>query len=441
MKARPGARPTLFALAVLGLFGAGLLFELRGEPRWLNVAALAALAGAGTALAAIFWAARRRIVPPSWNEAVVTLTIALSLGLVGIELALRLAMPLLPPLVRELASEAATDKARNEMREVLAQSPFVRFKPLTPVRSMGERGEDFVAEWTTDRRGFKNIPSLLDGPVTAVAVGDSFTEGMGVAIADTWPSVLTRDFGLPTYNVAIQGFSPTQMLGALTRFGLDLAPKVCIVGYTGTIFSREIQHLAAQDEALAQSLRGRHEVKRLNRLVTLALLRAFQRGRQETPLPADAAPLTFAPMAPWRSQVTTIDRISPERLDQEPGWISTLKQIAEMDRHCREAGAAATLVLYYPHRSTVYHAKAVGQALPEDAFELVEARRMKAFAERQGLSFLDLTPAFLAATAALNEASSAADYPFLSVDGHPSPSGQRLIAAQVAGKLREMGVP
>ena len=50
------------------------------------------------------------------------------------------------------------------------------------------------------------------GNVKLVALGDSFTEGMGVETANTWTSLLSEK-GITTYNFGVQGYSPSQILG------------------------------------------------------------------------------------------------------------------------------------------------------------------------------------------------------------------------------------
>jgi hypothetical protein len=432
----------LGAWAVVVLAGGGLLFELRDERPWLIATAAAGLALVALALFGAWALARKGPLAPARFEGLALLVIALAVGLVVVEFSLRLALPLLPSAVRDYASEAAADAARMAMRETLGESPFFKFKADAVVRSMGERGTDFVYTWRTDRLGFKNSPSALDGPVVAVALGDSFTEGMGVSIEDTWPARL-GGLGLPTYNLGVQGYSPTQMLGTLMRYGLPLKPRVCLIGYTGTIFSREAQYLNQAGD-LAGDLRARHEIKRLNRLVLLALARAAQqtwRARRESP--PSPEPVAFAPMARWAAEFSLTQgssrarAITRERIAADPAWKAALARLAEMDRACRERNAR-TLLLYFPHRPSVYFAKATGKPLPGDSFERVESSLMGEFAARHGMAYLDLSPVLERHVAALAESTPLRDYPFLIHDGHPSVTGHAVIADAVADRMRAL---
>ena len=61
---------------------------------------------------------------------------------------------------------------------------------------------------------------------------------MGVPTSNTWPSVLSKN-NYPTYNLGVQGYSPTQMKGSLKKYGLSMKPKFVIAAYTAGAFLRE----------------------------------------------------------------------------------------------------------------------------------------------------------------------------------------------------------
>ena len=106
-----------------------------------------------------------------------------------------------------------------EVIEYLDTSPFIKFKSNVKVRVRLYRGtaEQFQYSWITDSKGFKNKNSIAKlSTVDVVAIGDSFTEGMGVSIDDTLPSILSSK-GYLTYNLGVQGYSPSQVLGRLKK--------------------------------------------------------------------------------------------------------------------------------------------------------------------------------------------------------------------------------
>ena len=85
------------------------------------------------------------------------------------------------------------NRDRAEAVELLNSLPYVKLKGNTQIHSDLFRGDDFVYDWTTDHRGFKNSPDVARRTeFFAVAVGDSFTEAMGVPLEETWTSMLTQ---------------------------------------------------------------------------------------------------------------------------------------------------------------------------------------------------------------------------------------------------------
>ncbi len=101
---------------------------------------------------------------------------------------------ILPLQIRNYLQTENVDDIRKTVVEYLNESPYVKFKPNTVIKSQGYRGtiEQFVYEWKSDRNGFKNLDSVTyENNVNIVSLGNSFTEGMGVATRDTWSSLLT----------------------------------------------------------------------------------------------------------------------------------------------------------------------------------------------------------------------------------------------------------
>lgn len=96
--------------------------------------------------------------------------------------------------------------------EFLDRLPYVKFKPNVYVLSQGYRGDDFTYEWFTDDFGFKNKNlDLIETNFDFIALGESFTEGMGVTIDNTWTSIIKKKSNLKIYNAGVQGYSPSQI--------------------------------------------------------------------------------------------------------------------------------------------------------------------------------------------------------------------------------------
>ena len=86
------------------------------------------------------------------------------------------------------------DTKNKEVIEYLDRSPYIKFKPNVKVRIQFYRGNtnQFEYDWQTDSKGFKNLQYLSKlKEVDIVTLGDSFAEGMGVPIEETFSTINT----------------------------------------------------------------------------------------------------------------------------------------------------------------------------------------------------------------------------------------------------------
>ena len=168
----------------------------------------------------------------------------------------------------------AAERAR--VVDYLPYSPYAKPRPNVDIRIPAYHGppDGFVYEWRTDRRGYKNMPEIAArDQLPIVAVGESFTEGMGVHTDETWASQLTW-LGYATYNMGVQGYAPIQMSGTFQHFGMPLRPKWVIIGNLAEDYVRDryfdnkdidttapgalpsaIQRLVDEDRALERRIR------------------------------------------------------------------------------------------------------------------------------------------------------------------------------------------
>lgn len=89
-------------------------------------------------------------------------------------------------------------------------------------------------EFRTDAKGFRNDPLRL--PLTAIALGDSFTAGVGVTQAKTWASVLEQRLGWSVYNLSYPGGPYEQYLNfSIETRDLPVTPGMHLIWtlYTG----------------------------------------------------------------------------------------------------------------------------------------------------------------------------------------------------------------
>jgi hypothetical protein len=91
---------------------------------------------------------------------------------------------------------------------------------------------DFVwnrVRYQYDGNGFRNREDSRTADV--VVLGDSFMEGWEVPQDEMVSSRLGRALGRRVVNLAQSGYGPQQELEVLRRFGVPLAPKVCVWGF------------------------------------------------------------------------------------------------------------------------------------------------------------------------------------------------------------------
>ena len=79
---------------------------------------------------------------------------------------------------------------------------------------------------TTDKRGFRNQTDFEKYDL--IAIGDSFTEGSNIADDQTWPALLAQKTQLTVYNLGMSAGNPVSYLETLSKFGLQLSPKIVL---------------------------------------------------------------------------------------------------------------------------------------------------------------------------------------------------------------------
>jgi hypothetical protein len=80
-----------------------------------------------------------------------------------------------------------------------------------------------------DAWGFRNIRKPASADI--VCVGDSMTYGISATAHDSWPIVLGRIRATSVYNMGLGGYGPIQYLYLMGTKGVQLHPKIVIVGF------------------------------------------------------------------------------------------------------------------------------------------------------------------------------------------------------------------
>ena len=125
--------------------------------------------------------------------------------------------------------------------------PYFKLKPNIIARTYGDRGEDCVYEWKTDKLGFKNLK--VEDDYDFVTLGNSYVEGMCAGIDETIAHYLSKNM-IKTYNLAVQGWSDRQAISALNILKDEkISYKGVIFGYLQNRFYRERNFLTQPKQA------------------------------------------------------------------------------------------------------------------------------------------------------------------------------------------------
>jgi hypothetical protein len=413
-----------------------------------------------------------------WSLAVsnaVTLGVSIAMCLGITELTLRQFMDVMPLAVQRGFTTTNVSRARTEMVDFLPQSPFVKFKPNTKVQSQGYLGPggEFKYEWKTDGLGFKNKPSLANTPggVVSVAVGDSFTEGMGVAVSETWAALLS-EAGVPTYSMGVQGYTPTQASGAFDMFGHLFHPKVVFIGYSGGAFTNATRY--ADREAVNDAIRSRkflggiqhfveRQADRKHRLALSALLApAIPKGSLDwlwsTTFQSNAwlyetkgEELSLNPkqgtFQPEILQVPEIARLYlPEtmRYAETQLDIDSLKNSRAMKvtldayrriKNAASKSGATTALIYFPHRGILYYEVFGHRDLPANSVYKNDRVILEEFCKAEGIEFIDMTSPVKKYLLKIGPDATKQEFPYFVYDGHFNHIGNYLVAQRLSEYL------
>ncbi len=332
----------------------------------------------------------------------------------------------------------------DEVRDVLehlSDSPWVKFRPNVKVRSMGYRGDDFSAEWTTDELGFKNEPRVAAlRKVTAIALGDSFVEAMGVVPSRQW-TTLVSNAGYPVYSFGVQGYAPQQMVGVLRRYGPLFQSEFVLFGFTPGFEERSLRFadpakiVATRQyeggiEAVNQYLKEVRNVEYRIFPATNALLSAARTGAGVILRNGIKGRLGGAmdSISRYRNGVEQAAAVSFDPLSS--GWTQTLDAILEARDMSRGRGARLA-VLLFTQRAFSYYEKIEGVPPPASHYEVRLARALEEFCRVNEIVFVDTHKAF---QDYVNKVwPSVRELPFFDIDGHPNEIGQALITNRVVG--------
>ena len=333
------------------------------------------------------------------------------------------------------------EKGNKETVEYLNESPYVKFKANSKIRIRFYRGtvNQFQYSWITDKRGFKNLNSVADLPrVDIVAVGNSFTEGMGVATEHTYPSILSSN-GYSTYNLGVQGYSPSQMAGALQQFGLSLKPKYIIAAYTGGTHMRENTIKKKETQGypggIGDIARGElnPEIRNQAKFLFSGIWLMTKNLRQTliNKILNRSVYIEEKKFNLYKTGFTNLKNYDSNP-NNKPSWNISLNSFKKIDELSRKIGAKLILV-YIPSRNIIYYERATKSTIPKKV--LSESKFLGEFAETNKIVYINPINKLKQYVNNLPDDFSMKTLPYLEIDGHMNKVGYKIISDEIIKTL------
>jgi hypothetical protein len=312
--------------------------------------------------------------------------------------------------------------------ERLDRNPWYKFAPLVSVSSIGYRGKDFEYTWVTDRFGYKNTELFFDY-YDYLALGDSFTEGMGVATDGTWPSILGSEVKKTIFNGGVQGYAASQFLGTLELLNGKLKFGGVIVGHLPAIYTREMNYVSKPLRATGgiESIRHNEAQK-----ISLALPQIFKAlGVKIRSTLNDSSRSNFSTPEKFKPYLGEIPRKedidSKDGLEKDGSWKKLIESYRQIADFCKAQGIPMYLVAF-PGRHEVYFASEHS----EGNQYYTEYRLLQKELSSHKVIFIDTFPALVTYA----KVSTKEELPYLQQDGHLSKFGNKIVADVVASYVR-----
>jgi len=273
-----------------------------------------------------------------------------------------------------------------------------------------------------------NFPSAgfrggtLGGPAWGVAVGDSFTFGLGVNQEATWIAQLAKLSRHDIINLGVPGWGPQQYTRTLEQYGFRLKPKIVFYG----LFSNDVGNVTAfaNHEGHFNDFSMR-EFLRLNS-VTFNLFRRLQRAK------IAVEDIELADLGLHFSSASLKGRVAADSARFTRGWPLTRQQIETAYSESQRSNATFVL-LYFPSKEEVYW-KAIKEKSKsleplDDRIDQLRKTTME-FCHSRGLFCIDLTPA-------LKTRADQGQKVYFSADSHWNDAGNRIVADEIYKRLVE----
>ncbi len=274
------------------------------------------------------------------------------------------------------------------------------------------------------RAGFRG--GTLGGPPWGVAVGDSFTFGLGVDHEATWIAALARMAQREIINLGVPGWGPQQYTRTLEKYGIPLKPQIAFYG----LYNNDLGNSKRFEKRDGHFNRfSTRKFLRLNS-VTFNLFRSVRRSARQTVSDIELADLGLQ----FSSEALTEKFINDARRLEE-AWPFTKREIEDALQECQKINATFVL-LYFPSLEEVYWQRIREEEKSLEGFDdRVDQLRnnMVRFCQEGRLLCFDLTPA-------LQKRAAARQKLYYPNDNHWTEEGNRVVGEAIHQFLLEKKV-
>ena len=268
--------------------------------------------------------------------------------------------------------------------------------------------------------GFRG--NVVPRPLVGVAVGDSFTFGVGVEAEEAWPEQLSQLAGRNFANLGVFGYGPPQYTRVLKRYGLRMIPKIVLY----TIYL-ENDLIDADDFVRWQQEGRQHRASSIGKSRFLA-----RHSRLYQLLVAPRLDGRFAEAVARKNALRVTVRKQPFRR-LNIAWEAVQQAVLSARQLTQQNGAALVLVLV-PSKIQAYRHLLRMPFAPQELYHLDEYNgQVMQLCEEHQIKCLDLAPRF-------EERTLAGEQLYFRMDGHWNAAGHRLAAHTIYDYLVNNGL-
>lgn len=339
-----------------------------------------------------------------------------------------------------LFSLAILEAGARALRLGNVGTPYVLEDPDTIYAHIpGKRGRmespgEFAIRFAINDKALRGreVAYERSGADRVLAIGDSFTFGVGANDDETWPAALERELrtrrpgrAVEVVNGGTQGWGLAEYWIWLEKEGHRYAPDDVVVAVHASDWTSADRGLVTLDDA-GRPVRHRREAAGIGRLKEItARIPGYETLMEWSVLASFLKTRLAHRMRGGTTQTleaTGADGAGLERFDR--GWPINRAVLLELERRVDEIGGGLALV-FIPTWEHV---------LGEPGYQGSEARfreALRAHAEERGLGFADMTPLYRAAS----PDAEAVEAFYHRTDGHCTPEGYARIAQAAAALL------